>query len=84
MAIQAYRLTFVLRLAGSDSGTTQQTVTIAVETPDEAVELAQFYRAGLPSESVCSAELTDTSGAEIWSERDDSRLRVKLPQKDQT
>ncbi|MCJ2017138.1 hypothetical protein MKK84_06820, partial [Methylobacterium sp. E-065] len=44
MATQAYRLTFVLRLTGSDAGTTQQTVTIAAPSTDEALELAQFYR----------------------------------------
>jgi hypothetical protein len=65
MAIHARRLTFVLRLAGSDSDTTQQTVTIAVETAEEAVEFAQVYRAGLPREALCSAALTDASEAVI-------------------
>lgn len=40
MATQAYRLTFTLRLSGSDAGKTQQTLTIATETTDEAVEQA--------------------------------------------
>lgn len=65
MATQAYRLTFLLRLAGSDTGTTRQTVTIATETTDEAVELAQFYRSELPSGSLCSATLTDAAGKVI-------------------
>jgi len=68
MAIQAYSLTFILRLAGSDADTTRQTVTIAVGLADEAIELARLYRDGFPGESLCSATLTDASGAVIWSE----------------
>lgn len=83
MATQAYRLTFILRLAGSDAGTTQQTVTIATETTGEAVELAQFYRAGLPSEALVSATLADAAGHVLWSEQADSGPRMAPPQGDQ-
>lgn len=83
MATQAYRLTFILRLVGSDAGTTQQTVTIATETTGEAVELAQLYRAGLPSEALVSATLADGAGHVLWSERADSAQRVAPPQGDQ-
>ena len=83
MATQAYRLTFILRLVGSDAGTTQQTVTIATETTGEAVELAQFYRAGLPSESLVSATLADAAGHVLWSEQADNAPRVAPPQGDQ-
>ncbi|MEH3063688.1 MAG: hypothetical protein PGN33_13405 [Methylobacterium radiotolerans] len=72
MATQAHRLTFLLRLAGSDAGTTRQTVTITTETVDEAVELARFYRAGLPSESLISATLASASGDVLWSEQADT------------
>lgn len=69
MATQAYRLTFDLRLAGSEADTTRQTVTIAAPTTEEALELAQVYRSGLPSESVVSATLADAEGAVLWSDQ---------------
>lgn len=69
MTTQAYRLTFTLRLAGSDADTTRQTVTIAAPTTEEALELAHVYRAGLPNESVVSATLADVNGAVLWSEQ---------------
>ena len=78
MAVQAYRLTFLLRLAGSDAGLTRQTVTIATETVDEAVELAKFYRSDLSSDAVCSATLTNAAGTVLWSEPDDSELGAHL------
>lgn len=78
MATRAHRLTFLLRLAGSDAGLTLQTVTIATETVDEAVELAKFYRSDLPSDAVCSATLTDANGTVLWSERDSSELGTHL------
>lgn len=84
MPIQAFRLTFVLRVPGTDTGTIQQTTTIATETVDEAVELAQFYWAGLPSESLCSATLADVTGAVIWSQRTNSTPDVMPLQKDQS
>lgn len=74
MATQAYVLSFVLRFAGSDSGTTRQMVSIAAETAEEAVDLARFYRAGLPTGSVCSTTLTDASGSVIWSEQEQDGL----------
>jgi hypothetical protein len=46
MAIQAYQLTFFLRLAGSDADTMQQTVAIAAEAAIEAIRLTRFYRNG--------------------------------------
>jgi hypothetical protein len=82
MATQAYRLTFILRLAGTDAGTTQQTVTIATETTGEAVKLAQFYRAGLPSEALVSATLADAAGHVLWSEQAGSAPRMAQPQED--
>jgi hypothetical protein len=57
MTIEAYRLTFVLRLASSDAGTAQQTATVATETGSEAVELAQLYRSGLPNEALVDPPL---------------------------
>lgn len=83
MATRAYRLTFLLRLAGSDAGTTQQTVTVATETLDEAVELAQLYRSSLPSEALVSAALADAAGRVLWSEQADDAPRMALPQGDQ-
>ena len=83
MATQAYRLTFVLRLAGSDEDTMQQTVTIAAESTDEAVELAHFYRNGLPSEAIVSATLADANGAVLWSEQDGGAPDEVLLQEDQ-
>ena len=82
MATEAYRLTFILHLAGSDAGTTQQTVTIAAGSTNEAVELAQFYRAGLPSEAVMSAALTDADGAVLWSEQANGTPDATLLQED--
>jgi hypothetical protein len=83
MAIQPYRLTVVLRSAVSDAGPTRRTATIAAETAEEAVELAQVFRAGMPSEAVVSATLTDTAGAVLWSERDggepDAAMRRRDP-----
>ncbi|MGU3668422.1 hypothetical protein ACLBX9_29935 [Methylobacterium sp. A49B] len=78
MATQTYRLTFILRLSGSDADTTRQTVTIAAETIEDAVDLAQFYRAGLPSGAVISATLTDTNGAVLWSEQDSNDPNVNV------
>ncbi|QGY03537.1 hypothetical protein MMSR116_17825 [Methylobacterium mesophilicum SR1.6/6] len=78
MATQPYRLTALLLLAGSNSDTTQQTVTIAAETTEEAVELAQVVRAGLPSEAVVSATLTDTNGTVLWSEQGGAPHEVLL------
>lgn len=78
MAMQAYRLTFILRLSGSDADTTRQTVTITAETIEDAVEAAQFYRAGLPSEAVVSATLKDTNGTVLWSEQDSSDPSVNV------
>jgi hypothetical protein len=69
MDTQAYLLTFIIYLAGSDASTTRQMVTIAAATAEKAVELAQFYKAGFPTESVCSTTLTDASGAVVWSEK---------------
>lgn len=83
MASQAYRLTFVLRVAGSEADTTQQTVTVATETVEEAVELARFYRAGLLGEAVVSATLTDAAGAVIWSEQGGGMPDVGPLKKDQ-
>lgn len=82
MTTSAYRLTFVLRLAGSDADTTQQTVTIAAETVDEAVEAAQSYRADLPTEAVISVTLADAAGDVIWSQTDTGTPGA-APQKDQ-
>jgi ABC-type proline/glycine betaine transport system substrate-binding protein len=82
MAMQAYRLTFTLRLAGSEADTTRQTVTIAAPTAGEAVELAQVYRSGLPKESVVSATLADADGAVIWSEQADGTPDAMLLQED--
>ena len=62
----------------------QQTVTIAAEAADEAVELAQFYRAGLPGESVVSAMLADAEGEVLWSEQADSTSDAVLLQRDQS
>ncbi|MCJ2065889.1 hypothetical protein MKK63_24740 [Methylobacterium sp. J-088] len=82
MATQAYRLTFLLRLAGSDTGTTRQTVTIATETKDEAVKLAQFYRSDMPDGSLCSATLTDADGQVLWSEQKSDAPHEATPQED--
>ncbi|MCJ2021295.1 hypothetical protein MKK84_28415 [Methylobacterium sp. E-065] len=83
MATQVYRLTFVLRLTGSDAGTTQQAVTIAAPSMDEALELAQFYRAGLPSDAIASARLIDMAGEVIWSEQDSNASDGVTLRKDQ-
>lgn len=83
MATQAYRLTFLLRLAGSGIGTTRQTVTIATETADEAVELARFYRSDMPNGSLCSATLTDAAGKVLWSEQGGDAPLETPPRKDQ-
>lgn len=68
MAMQAYRLTITLRLARSNADTTRLTVSIAAGSTDEAVDLAQFYRAGLPSEAVISVTLTGADEEVLWSE----------------
>ena len=69
MDTQAYLLTFIIYLAGSDASATRQMVTIAAATAEEVVELAQFYKVWFPTESVCSTTLTDASGAVFWSEK---------------
>lgn len=84
MATQAYRLTFTLRLAGSDADTTRQTVTITSRTAKEAVELAKLYRSGLPSESVVSATLAAVDGAVLWSEQAAGTPDATLPQEDES
>ena len=83
MATQAYRLTFVLRLAGSDEDTTQQTVTIAAESTDEAVGPVRFYRDSLPSEAIVSATLADADGAVLWYEQNGGAPDEVLLQDDQ-
>lgn len=60
----------------------RQTVAIAAETAIEAIELARFYRDGLPSEALCSAMLTDASGTVIWSGPDRGEPDLNLFQKD--
>mgnify|MGYP006919979083 FL=1 len=82
MATEAYCLTFILHLAGSDAGTTQQTVAIAAGSTDEAVEIAQFYRTGLPSEAVISATIADADGTVLWSEQADGTHDATLLQED--
>nr|WP_042671830.1 hypothetical protein [Methylobacterium sp. B34] len=82
MAMQAYRLTFYLHLAGSDAATTRQAVTIAAPTPGEAVELAQVYRSGPPREPVVCATLADADGAVLWSEHANSTPDATLLQED--
>lgn len=79
MSTQAYRLTFVLLLAGSDVGTTQQTVAISAESPDEAVEVAQRYRSALPSAAIVSATLADATGAVLWTEQNGGALDQEPP-----
>ena len=54
--------------AATGRGATHQTVTIAAESTDEAAELAQLYRAGLPSEAIISAPVADADGAVFWSD----------------
>ena len=83
MAIQAYSLTFVLRLAGSDVDTMQQTVAIAAETVIEAIELSRFYRDGLPSGAIVSATLADADGVVLWTEQNGSAPDEVLLQDDQ-
>jgi hypothetical protein len=82
MVRQGYRLTFVLLLAGSDLGTMQQTVAVAAESPDEAVEVAQRYRSTLPSAAIVSAILADATGAVLWSEQNSGGLDLEPPERD--
>lgn len=79
MATEAYRLTFILLLAGSDLGTMQQTVAVAAESPDEAVEVAQRYRSTLPSAAIVSATLADATGTVLWTEQNGGTLDQEPP-----
>jgi hypothetical protein len=80
MALQSYHLVMVLRVAGSDTGTTPQTWTVTAETAGEAVKIARLYADRMPSEVLHSATLSDTSGAVIWSDRDERDRSARLPE----
>ncbi|GJE13002.1 MULTISPECIES: hypothetical protein [Methylobacterium] len=83
MAVLAYSPAFLLRSTGSHAATIRRSVIVAAGSADEATEQAWFYRDGLPTESVCSATLTDASGALMGPEQYGSEPGLKLHREDQ-
>lgn len=69
MATQIYRLTCVLYLYGLNAGTRHEAVSIIADSVKEAIDLANLYRASLPSAALSAATLTDAVGAVISLEQ---------------